>query len=354
MKNIAIIFPKDSVALFNPKSEKTFGGATVQMFNLAACFKESANVLSVITKIGGEEDCLLKEINGHLVFNSSDSVFTKAYKLINFLRSNNNNVIIQHGMTYETAMLSFVSKCLGIKYLFMFAHDVEVEGRFQSSGKRNYLFNFFLRTNPLLICQNDYQKSKLLKSGYISQRVNNGFVIPAKINKKFESYVLWVSRCEKWKQPEVCIEIAKQLSDIKFVMIAPQVNKEYFENIRATAEKIKNIEFIPFVNFREIDKYYRNASLFLNTSTHEGFPQSFIQASMNSVPIVSLIVDPDNIFKDHRLGLCASGDIGCLIKSLDELAKDPELYKRYSDNAYKYAVNFHDIKNTVTTINKLI
>ena len=34
-KKIAIIFPKDSSAIFDKKSTETFGGATVQMFLLA-------------------------------------------------------------------------------------------------------------------------------------------------------------------------------------------------------------------------------------------------------------------------------------------------------------------------------
>ena len=43
-KRIAIIFPKDSSAIFDKKSMETFGGATVQMFLFA---KEFNNYLDL-------------------------------------------------------------------------------------------------------------------------------------------------------------------------------------------------------------------------------------------------------------------------------------------------------------------
>ena len=41
---VAVVFPKDSEALFNKNSKRTFGGASVQMYLIAKELKKRADV----------------------------------------------------------------------------------------------------------------------------------------------------------------------------------------------------------------------------------------------------------------------------------------------------------------------
>ena len=96
------------------------------------------------------------------------------------------------------------------------------------------------------------------------------------------------------------ISIAKKLPQYTFTIICPkasdQSHEEYLELKKQFA--IPNVKFIEFVPFEEIDDYFANAKLFINTSDDEGFPNTFIQARNNGTPVISFNVDPDNILRD--------------------------------------------------------
>ena len=42
------------------------------------------------------------------------------------------------------------------------------------------------------------------------------------------------------------------------------------------------------------------SKILINTSSFEGFPNTFVQAWANGVPVISLKVDPDNIIKKKK------------------------------------------------------
>jgi len=74
-----------------------------------------------------------------------------------------------------------------------------------------------------------------------------------------------------------------------------------YNEVKARAEDISNVQFSGFVPFREIDGYYARASAYLCTSTIEGFPNTFLQAWDHGRPVVSTF-DPDGIISQHNLG----------------------------------------------------
>jgi len=47
----------------------------------------------------------------------------------------------------------------------------------------------------------------------------------------------------------------------------------------------------------------------INTSNFEGFPNIFLEAWATGVPVISLNVDPGNVIKKRRLGICCEGSL---------------------------------------------
>lgn len=118
--------------------------------------------------------------------------------------------------------------------------------------------------------------------------------------------VLWVGNCHAKKRPEVMFEIARLLPDVQFAMAMNNSNRVRFEQFQKETEKIPNLRFLGQVPPIEMEQWFSHTRLFLNTSIREGFPNTFLQAWMNGVPVVSLGIDPDNLIKKNHLGLVVS------------------------------------------------
>ncbi len=63
------------------------------------------------------------------------------------------------------------------------------------------------------------------------------------------------------------------------------------------------VEFLEKVSYHDIQSHFDQAKIFVNTSSDEGVPNTFIHAGLGSTAIVSLKVDPDHMFHHHHLFL---------------------------------------------------
>ena len=82
------------------------------------------------------------------------------------------------------------------------------------------------------------------------------------------------------------------------------MNKSYdwlFAEAAKEAEKLPNVTFLGTVPPIEMEGWFKKKKLFMNTSIREGFPNTFLQAWMNRVPVVSLNIDPDGIIEKYGL-----------------------------------------------------
>lgn len=114
--------------------------------------------------------------------------------------------------------------------------------------------------------------------------------------------LLWVGNSSANKQQEEFFELARLLPDRTFAIAMNRSDAKRFESAAKEAEKLPNVTFLGAVPPLEMERWFQKAKLFLNTSIREGFPNTFLQAWMNGVPVVSLNIDPDKIIEKNRLG----------------------------------------------------
>jgi glycosyltransferase involved in cell wall biosynthesis len=126
----------------------------------------------------------------------------------------------------------------------------------------------------------------------------------------------------------------------------PAVGDRAFDALASEAAAIPNLTFLPGVPFGCIDRHFMSARVLVNTSDSEGFPNVFVQAAKCGTPILSLNVNPDGFLDVYECGLCAGGNWKSFKEMLDVLL-EPETYRRYSENAYRYACENHDIGNII-------
>ena len=134
-------------------------------------------------------------------------------------------------------------------------------------------------------------------------------------------YLLWIGRADAThKQPQVMIEVARQIPDVPVVMVMNPRDDMVDAEVRAAAPP--NVRIVDKVPFDWMPLLFRQACCLVNTSSLEGFPNTFLQAAISGVPIASLNVEPE--FLNHaQAGFCAAGDLEKLIEYTRKVVGTP-------------------------------
>jgi glycosyltransferase involved in cell wall biosynthesis len=126
--------------------------------------------------------------------------------------------------------------------------------------------------------------------------------------------LLWVSNIQQLKRPEMFIELAQRLPACSASMVGGAVPKTHdlYPRVSASAARVGNLTFHGRLPYRATNQLFDRARLFVNTSQIEGFPNTFLQAWVRGIPVVSFF-DPDDVIQREGLG--------CAVASLEEMAR---------------------------------
>ena len=341
-------------SLYNKRSSNSFGGgAAVQLFLLAKEFAKNNDFeISVLTGHYKKVKSQTERFKNIMIFNALDihkKLINYPKNLIKFfvtLKKINPDIIIQRSADFVTGLCAFFCKVFGKKFIYSIAHELDVSGEYVKDLKRK-IFKYGINNATFLVAQSNDQIMFIEKQK--NRKINNISVIKSgykikEIGENTKKYILWVSRAVRWKRPELFLKLAKLFPKEKFIMIC---NKEgdilYWESIKK-ASSISNLKFLNYIPFHKIDRYFKEAKLFINTSIYEGFPNTFIQAFKNKTPVISLNVNPDEILTKNKIGIFCHDDLKKMEFSINQLFENQELYDTYAKNAFTYVKNNHDIK----------
>lgn len=259
------------------------------------------------------------------------------------------DVYYQRGSGRETGIVALFCFLKRKKFIFALSSDVDIDGTFFKNAKfhEKILYYLGLKTADVIVVQNQYQK-KILKSKFNQESlvIKNVFSLQSsETNAKKSLNVLWVGTIRpEWKQPELFLKLAKSMPNAKFQMIGgASSNTEFFQSIKNKAKKIPNLNFLGFIPYPDVNRYFAESAIFVNTSTHEGFPNTFLQAWANYTPIVSLNVDPDEVICNRKLGYHPK-TFEKMVSDVNELLKNEILRMEMGKNGRKYVEEEHDIK----------
>ncbi|MFQ5470858.1 MAG: glycosyltransferase family 4 protein [Gammaproteobacteria bacterium] len=164
--------------------------------------------------------------------------------------------------------------------------------------------------------------------------------------------VVWVANLKKWKRPELFVKLADALrtfQSVNFIMIGRGGHSEWHRRIIAQAHQTQNLNYIGECTQEEVNRYLSTAKIFVNTSSSEGFPNTFIQAWMRKVPVVSLNVNPDAVFDQEQVGF-VSGTFEQMVSDVKKLIQDDMLRQSMGNNACRYAMRVHSEENALQIV----
>jgi glycosyltransferase involved in cell wall biosynthesis len=171
-----------------------------------------------------------------------------------------------------------------------------------------------------------------------------------KIDKSGPTTVLWVANLKQWKQPEVFARIAaasRDLTGVRFLMVGARAtgprDRQWTAGLMRTVDATPNLEYAGRRTHAEVNELLARAHLLVNTSAQEGFPNTFIQAWMREVPVVSL-VNPDDVLDREKVGIHARTE-DALIDAVRVLATDSRRRLEYAERARRYSMERHSLRN---------
>ena len=279
------------------------------------------------------------------------------FSLWRVLKDADAEIYLNRGLGYTMTTFLF-AKLYGKKFVSSVSSSKDCTP-YEISGSNFYgsLESLKYRVNQIGMCKADkivvqakYQRELLDKNfDANSVIVKNGHPVPTKLpQKENPPIVLWLASLKRLKQTEIFIKLAKYCQDLncKFILAGRSSDKGYLEELLEQMEGLLNIEYVDGVTFEQSNELIGRASIFVNTSKYEGFPNTFIQAWMERTPTVSLNVDPDDVIKKNKLGF-HSASLEQMIKDVRFLVENKELREEMGRNARKYAITQHDIKKIV-------
>lgn len=168
-----------------------------------------------------------------------------------------------------------------------------------------WMYERALRRAAGILVQSVHQQDLMLRNFGMHSSIAALMPQPGRSDIEFRDRdisALWVGNLRPVKRPDVLLDVAEKLPDVRFHMVggALPMAPQLFETIRSRALR-QGVTFHGAVAYREASALYGRARVFVNTSDVEGFPNTYVQAWASGTPVVAFF-DPDGVIAREGLG----------------------------------------------------
>ncbi len=277
-------------------------------------------------------------------------VYAALGPVFNTIQTQRPRYVLVLGWTAWLFLLWLMRPMFRYRLIFICGLDTEADGRFaKEHGLRGRLFDFAMRRSDLIYAMSEEQRRLFGARGMKCALYRNLVLWPEKgLQEVKEIDLLWIARCRPIKRPLLFLELARRLPQARCVMVCPPEDKELFGEVSKQAEDLPNVQLIEFVPYHEVQSYYNRARLFVNTSTAEGFANSFIQAGLGGAAILSLAVDCDGVLDRFKAGVCVDDDFEALVSTARTLLFSNEaMLSAYAAGAGRFVQENHGTEQNV-------
>ncbi len=362
--------------LYRPEAAVPFGGAELQCFLLSQELARDPSLdVVVLTTVESEPGAeafgaltLVKRrarhrLASHRVLRPLTLVrgvwgyLSSFWGMYRLLRSIDADVYLHAGAGVEVGAYGLICRLLRRRFIYLVASSADVEEPYgRVTGTLRRLYPAGLRLADAIVCRtHDQQTGVRRRYGRGSTLIRTGHPTGTVANRP-RTTILWVGRMHPLKQPEKFLDLAERLPGESCVMVAMRDTRheDLWERIQQRASALPNVTLRHNVARRETDGLFAEAKLFVNTSTYEGFPNTFVEAAMHGMPIVSLIVNPDRVLTDKGIGRCAEGSFEQLVTDARALSTTDATWSDCARRARAYATQHHDIRRSARELKLLV
>jgi glycosyltransferase involved in cell wall biosynthesis len=281
------------------------------------------------------------------------------------------DVIYQQMRQSYTAVCAQYSRQARIPFFFQIASDLDLDPSWITNGiSANLPFDIAesivglwgLRHARYVIAQTPRQ-ARILRERFgvdAATVVRNFQPLPASLAPKPSGpvEVFWVANLKEVKRPELFVKLAESFidrEDLTFTMAGrPSGLRRRFAPLMERIGRTRNLQFLGELSIDEVNERMARAAIHVNTSSFEGFPNTFIQAWAQGAVVTTIAVDPDEEGMERLgIGICA-GTFERLRTVIDELARSPSRRRAMAEQAFAFAHTNHSMLHGARLVDRML
>ena len=333
----------------DPSSQRASGGAELQVALLSRELVARGHEAVILAADTGQSDGIVWEgvrIRTGGRFDSGRPVQAlRAFpRLFRVLRAERPDYVVVYGWTAWLYILCLLRAPVQSRLVFVCALDAEIDGGFRRENPlRGFLFERGMRLSDARFAIAEHQ-ARLFRERGMPCAVTRLLLPPAKFAAPEVKSIdfLWVARCHPVKRPHLFLDLAERSPKARCRMICSVQDEPLWRSVSTRAQGLRNVEFIEAVPYREIQRHFNEANIFVNTSELEGVPNTFIHSGLGHAAILSLAVNPDGMFGKFQAGFFAAGDFERLVHEAAGMLEDGQRLAAAQDECARFVREWHD------------
>jgi len=359
---ICFVAPWAYGALALDRAVPFVGGAEVQQSILAPALARRGYGVSMITMDFGQPRQSL--VQGVRLFKSHAPdaglpgirfVYPRLTTLWAALREADADIYYQRSLGALTGLVGAFTRLNNRKFIFAAASDLDVDpesGKIPSWRDRR-LSQYGLRSADAVIVQTAKQRDAFrAKSGRSALIVPSCYKCTGH-SASLKGPILWVGTIKQLKRPQLLLDIAERMPHRQFVVVGGSYSDDpLYREIRERAGVLKNVECVGHVHFADIEEQFDGGSILVNTSSSEGFPNTFLQAWARGMPTVSFF-DPQIHLDGAPVNISAK-DMESMVRAIDDCLDSPDEWNKRSKLVRTYYERNHSVERACDEYERLI
>lgn len=227
-------------------------------------------------------------------------------------------VVVVRGGRSVVGVIGLYCWLLRRKLIFSSASDRDFLDRAERRGHRGNLYRLGVRQADAVVVQSRRQ-IELARHAFPKTPASRLVRIPSFASRLDlqaggpPNAFFWVGRLHHVKRPLMYAELAATIPDATFVLvplIPPTLTEEQSDllaRLESAAADLPNLVVEPPTPHAALMGRLARAVAVVNTSLHEGMPNTFLEAWSLGIPALTLSFDPDDVVRERGLGISAGG-----------------------------------------------
>jgi glycosyltransferase involved in cell wall biosynthesis len=347
-KKICIVGLRDYPMLTGDPAYGYIGGESVQHVLLARAWRDlGLDVSMIVYDHGQPRHAMVDGIRAVAAFAPQAGIFGLRFfhprlsSVWRAMREIDADVYYQSPAGPWAGLAAGFARTFDKRFILRIASDSDCRRGEQPMRYRRdrWMYDYGVRHATIVAVQTEQQRELISCNYGVRSEILNIVVAPppASAPRSKDVDVLWVGNFRLVKRADLAIELARRLPHYRFVLVGGRVpgGEAHYDQLAGEAKKLPNVVMTGGLPYRAADEWFDRARLHVNTSDYEGFPNTFVQAWVRGVPVVSFF-DPDRVIERRGLGRrCA--DLQAMCAGIDDLLSNPAELDGCGERAREFA-----------------